>query len=108
MIWVHLAITRIEEKGREPVHFIAMFENVADRKEASAESARRSAELRALSSKLLDVQEAERRYLAKELHDQVAQLLTGLKLRLDVCQRLPAAEIARGLSPGAGTCEPTD
>lgn len=38
--------------------------------------------LRALSAKLMDAQEAERRHLARELHDQIGQLLTGLRLLL--------------------------
>jgi len=38
--------------------------------------------LQALSRRLLEVQEAERRHLALELHDEVGQLLTGLRLLL--------------------------
>ncbi len=35
-----------------------------------------------VSSRLLEVQEAERRRLARELHDEIGQLLTGLRLLL--------------------------
>jgi signal transduction histidine kinase len=42
---------------------------------------------------LLDVQEAERRHIARELHDEVGQALTGLKLLLDMSTRLPADEV---------------
>jgi signal transduction histidine kinase len=41
-----------------------------------------AARLRALSRRLLEVQEAERHHLARELHDEVGQLLTGLHLLL--------------------------
>lgn len=41
-----------------------------------------SARLQALSRRLLEVQEAERRHLARELHDEIGQLLTGLGLLL--------------------------
>ena len=42
--------------------------------------------LRSLSRQLLHTQEAERRSIARELHDQVGQLLTGLKLNLEMLQ----------------------
>ena len=43
---------------------------------------RAEASLQAVSSRLLEVQEAERRHLARELHDEVGQVLTGLRLLL--------------------------
>jgi signal transduction histidine kinase len=43
----------------------------------------RTAELHALSLRLLRVQEDERRDIARELHDQIGQMLTGLKLQLE-------------------------
>ncbi|MBC8446936.1 MAG: PAS domain S-box protein [Chloroflexi bacterium] len=46
--------------------------------------------LQALSRRLVEVQEAERRHIALELHDEIGQLLTGLKLGLEVGTRLPA------------------
>jgi PAS domain S-box-containing protein len=39
--------------------------------------------LMALSHRLLEVQERERRHLARELHDEVGQILTGLKITLE-------------------------
>ncbi len=43
--------------------------------------------LRGLSRRLLDVQEAERRHLARDLHDDVGQALTALKIQLESAAR---------------------
>jgi PAS domain S-box-containing protein len=53
----------------------AMYRDITQRK--AAETA-----LQALPSRLLEVQENERRHLARELHDEIGQLLTGLRLLL--------------------------
>jgi PAS domain S-box-containing protein len=52
-----------------------IYRDITDHKRAEAS-------LQAVSSRLLEVQEAERRHLARELHDEVGQLLTGLRLLL--------------------------
>jgi signal transduction histidine kinase len=49
--------------------------DITDRK--AAETA-----LQALSIRLMEVQETERRFLARELHDEIGQLLTGLRILL--------------------------
>ncbi len=41
-------------------------------------------QMKALSLRLVEVQEAERRYIARELHDEIGQELTGLKLALEM------------------------
>jgi PAS domain S-box-containing protein len=48
------------------------------------------AQLRALSRRLVETQESERHHLARELHDEIGSLLTGIKLTL-------------GVSAGSGT-----
>lgn len=46
-------------------------------------------QLRHLSRRLLQVQEEERGHLARELHDELGQELTGLRLALELAGRLP-------------------
>ncbi len=40
--------------------------------------------LQNLSRRLVEIQEDERRQIAQELHDEIGQLLTGLKLQIDI------------------------
>jgi hypothetical protein len=54
-----------------------------------------------LSRRLLEVQETERRHLARELHDEVGQMLTGLKLLLKP-HTLPSPDPPLYLPPASG------
>lgn len=45
-------------------------------------------DLQELSTKLINAQEEERRTIARELHDEVGQVLTAIKVELAVAQRL--------------------
>ncbi|GAB4453923.1 MAG: sensor histidine kinase [Anaerolineae bacterium] len=54
--------------------------------------------LRQLSRQLVEVQETERRALARELHDEIGQSLTGLKLMLDIAAASQAGEPAGSLA----------
>jgi signal transduction histidine kinase len=63
---------------------------------------KQSAQLRALSSRLAEVEEAERRQLARELHDQVGQNLTALSLNLKIVHDQLAAQQAKVTDEMAG------
>jgi signal transduction histidine kinase len=52
----------------------------------------RTAALRQLSSRLLSLQDSERRRIARELHDSLGQYLVALKLNVDVLRQSPARE----------------
>ena len=54
-----------------------------------AERLRAEEELRRLSHRLVEVQETERRNIARELHDEIGQILTGLKLALEMAALQP-------------------
>jgi signal transduction histidine kinase len=49
----------------------------------------RTAALRQLSSRLLSLQDSERRRIARELHDSLGQYLVALKLNVDILRRSP-------------------
>jgi PAS domain S-box-containing protein len=53
-------------------------------------------QLQQLSHRLVEVQEHERRVIARELHDEVGQILTGLKMALELIKRLPPEAVDAG------------
>ncbi len=56
--------------------------------------------MRELSQRLVSAQEEERRSLSRELHDHVAQVLTGLRMELGRIERMSAA-----VGPAIGECK---
>lgn len=70
---------------------VVFSEMVTERKQASLKIAEDARILARLSRQLLAAQETERRHIARELHDEVGQLLTVVKLDLQTVlrQQLP-------------------
>ncbi len=60
--------------------YMARLDNVSQAERNRAEKAEQ--ELRRLSNQLVRVQEEERKTISQELHDEVGQLLTGLRMEL--------------------------
>ena len=66
------------------------------------------ARLQALSRQLIGVQEAERRHLARELHDEIGQALTVLKIRMQQAQGATDAEtVSSNLKEGVRIVDQT-
>lgn len=62
--------------------------------------------LQALSQQLLTAQEAERRRIARELHDEIGQSLSALKINLQGVQRRPdAARVVQHLEESVSIAE---
>jgi PAS domain S-box-containing protein len=81
---------RIE--GR-PVGRVWSFRDVTERQRAEAQLARSREQLRALVARVQETREEERSRIAREIHDVLGQLLTGLKMDLAWCDRR-LAEVA--------------
>jgi PAS domain S-box-containing protein len=90
--WVHVRTAPIVTADGAISGHIGTFEDVTDRRLAQDQIKEYAQRLQALSRRLLEVQEQERRHLARELHDEIGQLLTGLKFTLEMIRRDPGAD----------------
>jgi signal transduction histidine kinase len=67
-------------------------------------------QMRQLSIQLRTAQEQERKYLSRELHDQVGQMLTGVRMELSAIARLHAnaeSEVSQRIAEAKNTVEQT-
>ena len=97
VVWFHCEVKMVRHADGRPwfIHGIGFD---ITRRQNDEEALREYAErMKVLSRRLIDVQEAERRIIALELHDQIGQILTGLKLKLEMTARLPADEMRSNL-----------
>ena len=61
-------------------------------------------QMRELSQQLVNAQEEERKHLSRELHDHVAQVLTGLRMELGRLERM-AAPLNLQVGPAVAGCK---
>jgi len=71
-----------EELNRRSAELEALSRTLAERVDA------RTAELRLLAAHVEDLRESERGAVARELHDELGQLLTGMRMELDAAERV--------------------
>lgn len=94
VIWVRNNVALLRDAPDRPTHILAVTEDITERKTAEQERSRlfervqaSERRLQALSRQLFETQEAERRHLARELHDEIGQILSTLKILIQRAQR---------------------
>jgi len=93
---VEIMLSPVKEESNSLV--IAIIRDITKR-QSNQEALREYAErMKILSRRLIEVQESERRSIALELHDEIGQILTGLKLTLEMSTRLPEGELRASLA----------
>ncbi|MEW6511185.1 MAG: PAS domain S-box protein [Bacteroidota bacterium] len=99
--WVNLNISRMQlDRSRTPLH-IVMMEDISARRAAEeqleAAEQRRLADLRRFAESVQRAQEEERTRISRELHDDLCQRLSGIKLRAEAfAEDIPTG--SRGMS----------
>ena len=80
--FVHSRGRLIYDEAGKPSFMFGMAQDITERKQVEKELGEANHQLRFLSRRLFEVQEEERRHLARELHDEVGQALTAAKINL--------------------------
>jgi PAS domain S-box-containing protein len=90
---IEASISQAAEGGKR--FYTVILRDITVRKQAEDALRESQRELRELSARVLEAREEEKAHIARELHDELGQLLTALKMDLGwVRERLPAgAEI---------------
>ncbi|MEJ2049891.1 MAG: histidine kinase [Calditrichota bacterium] len=82
-----MTITPVKDKQGRITNFIAIKQNVSQRKQYLSEIEQSRKQLRALTSHLQRIRENERAKIARELHDEFGQQITALKLTLELIRQ---------------------
>jgi signal transduction histidine kinase len=80
--WKQIVMIRAYDQNGQWRGNYCFMKDVTERREAAQALEKYADRLQALSRRLLEVQEEERRHLARELHDEIGQMLTALLLML--------------------------
>ena len=84
--WWRQSISIVRDAEGEPKFVICMIEDITEHKRADEEIRRYQNRLKSLASELSLTEERERRNLATLLHDQIAQILSIAKIKIEGLQ----------------------
>jgi PAS domain S-box-containing protein len=97
--WIRFSVHPIWDRTESRVvRFLGAVSEITESKRTEEQLQNYAGQLQALSHRLLEVQEQERRAFACELHDEIGQALTGLEFTLARSRGLPGDQIADSLS----------
>ena len=91
--WINISISPVINATGCITHWIAVERDTTARKIAEEELRVKNSELKRLYTYLQNVREEERKYIAREVHDELGQLASALKIDIDwLSMRIVAME----------------
>ena len=93
--WVHGLASAVRNEQGEISGYFGTISDITERKQAEDELRLSRDRLAELSRRLVEVHESESRAIARELHDQIGQMLTALKLTLEIAPQLPTEQATK-------------
>lgn len=97
-IWVNNFMSTIDDEAHRLRYFVKIAQDITDRKRAEQEILSSQAALRTLYERLQTVREEERVALAREVHDQLGQVLSAAKIDIKLLEddvRTKGASLSR-------------
>jgi two-component system sensor histidine kinase UhpB len=82
--WIRSRVFPVRDEAGKVFRAAGIAEDITERKQAAKDLESANHQLRVLSRRLFEVQEEERRHLARELHDEIGQTLTAAMLNLKI------------------------
>jgi PAS domain S-box-containing protein len=86
-VWISMNARAAKTEQGQPLSYEGTTQDITSRKKAEAELHAARERLQILSRSLLQKMEAERHMIARELHDEIGQALTAVKLNLQSLKR---------------------
>jgi PAS domain S-box-containing protein len=100
--WIRYSMVPIRDETQNVTRVIGAVTDITERKEAEGKLREYTQSLQSLSRRLLEIQEQERRRLARELHDEIGQVLTAVTINLQTARRLSEGKALPVLDEGIG------
>lgn len=95
-IWVSINARAVPDESGKLLYYEGAVEDITERKWAKEELQRYARGLVNVSRRLLQAQETERQNLSRELHDEIGQALTALKINMQANLQAAGSSAAPG------------
>jgi PAS domain S-box-containing protein len=89
-------LTPLKDSHGVQFGWVGVMRDITERKQAEAANERQHRRIKEVSRQLVEVQELEKHLLAAELHDDIGQALTSLKLTLELSASTRSAAARKG------------